>query len=39
MTKSNKIGYVGAYPISEVIMGINAFAQGMRSVNSDAFIS
>ena len=39
MTKSNKIGYVGAYPISEVIMGINAFAQGMRSVNSDASIS
>jgi len=39
MTKSNKIGYIGAYPISEVIMGINAFAQGMRSVNKDASIS
>ncbi len=39
MTKSNKIGYIGAYPISEVIMGINAFAQGLRSVNSDAKIS
>jgi simple sugar transport system substrate-binding protein len=39
MTTSNKIGYIGAYPISEVIMGINAFAQGMRSVNPDASIS
>ena len=39
MTKSNKIGYIGAYPISEVVMGINAFAQGMRSVNPDASIS
>ncbi len=39
MTKTNKIGYIGAYPISEVIMGINAFAQGMRSVNPDAEIS
>ena len=39
MTKTNKIGYVGAYPISEVIMGINAFAQGMRSVNKEASIS
>lgn len=39
MTKTNKVGYIGAYPISEVIMGINAFAQGMRSVNADASIS
>ena len=39
MTKTNKIGYVGAYPISEVIMGINAFAQGLRSVNKEASIS
>ena len=39
MTKTNKIGYIGAYPIAEVIMGINAFAQGLRSVNKDAKIS
>ena len=39
MTKTNKIGYIGAYPIAEVIMGINAFAQGLRSVNKDATIS
>ena len=39
MTKTNKIGYIGAYPISEVLMGINAFAQGLKSVNKDAKIS
>ena len=39
MTKTNKIGYIGAYPIAEVIMGINSFAQGLRSVNKDASIS
>lgn len=39
MTKSNKIGYLGAFPIPEVIQGINAFAKGLRSVNADAEIS
>jgi simple sugar transport system substrate-binding protein len=39
MTNSNKIGYTGAFPISEVVMGINAFAQGLRSVNPGASIS
>ena len=39
MTKSNKIGYLGAFPIPEVIQGINAFAQGLRSVNKDAEVS
>ena len=39
MTKSNKVGYLGAFPIPEVIQGMNAFAQGMRSVNSEAEIS
>ncbi|MBL6929163.1 MAG: BMP family ABC transporter substrate-binding protein [Rhodospirillales bacterium] len=33
MTKSNVIGYVGAYPIPEVVRGINAFLLGARSVN------
>src|SRR6056300_1246566 len=28
-TKSNKIGYLGAFPIPEVIQGINSFAQGL----------
>ena len=36
MTKSNLAGYVAAFPIPEVIQGINAFAQGMRSVNPKA---
>ncbi|MCL4442351.1 MAG: BMP family ABC transporter substrate-binding protein, partial [Firmicutes bacterium] len=35
-TKSNLIGYVGAYPIPEVVRGINAFTQGVRSVNPKA---
>lgn len=35
-TKSNTIGYVAAFPIPEVIRGINAFTQGVRSVNPDA---
>ncbi len=36
MTKSNIIGYVAAFPIPEVLQGINAFAIGMRSVNPKA---
>jgi basic membrane protein A len=39
MTQSNKIGYLASFPIPEVIQGINAFALGMRSVNSDATVS
>jgi len=36
MTRSNVAGYVAAFPIPEVVMGINAFARGMRSVNPAA---
>ncbi|MCL2309821.1 MAG: BMP family ABC transporter substrate-binding protein [Proteobacteria bacterium] len=36
MTKTNVAGYVAAYPIPEVVMGINAFTRGMRSVNPNA---
>jgi len=36
MTKSNVAGYVGSFPIPEVVMGINAFTRGMRSVNPKA---
>lgn len=39
MTKSNIIGYVGAFPIPEVIYNINAFALGIQSVNPDAKVS
>jgi basic membrane protein A len=33
MTKSNILGYVAAFPIPEVLQGINAFTLGARSVN------
>jgi basic membrane protein A and related proteins len=33
MTKSGTIGYVGAFPIPEVISGINSFFLGAQSVN------
>ena len=35
-TKTNKIAYVGAMAIPEVIRGINAFTLGVKSVNPDA---
>lgn len=35
-TETDKIGYVAAFPISEVNRGINAFTLGVRSVNPDA---
>lgn len=38
MTKSNTIGYAAAFPIPEVIRGINAFALGAQSVNPDATV-
>lgn len=34
-TKKNSIGYVAAFPIPEVVRGINAFTLGAQSVNSD----
>lgn len=36
MTKSKVIGYVGAFPIPEVVRGINAFALGVQAVNPEA---
>jgi basic membrane protein A len=38
MTESNIIGYAAAFPIPEVIRGINAFALGAQSVNEDATV-
>jgi simple sugar transport system substrate-binding protein len=32
-TKTNTLGYVGAFPIPEVLQGINAFTLGARAVN------
>ncbi|MBF4691829.1 BMP family ABC transporter substrate-binding protein [Fusibacter ferrireducens] len=37
-TQSNEIGYVAAFPIPEVIRGINAFTLGVQSVNPDAVV-
>ncbi len=36
LTKSNKIGYVGAFPIPEVVRHINAYALGVKAANPDA---
>ncbi len=38
-TKSNKIGYVAAYPYTEVLIGIDAFTLGVQSVNPDAEVN
>ena len=38
MTEANSIGYVAAFPIPEVIRGINAFTLGVREVNPDATV-
>jgi basic membrane protein A len=35
MTENNQLGYVAAYPIPEVIRGINAYTLGAQSVNPD----
>lgn len=35
MTKNNTIGYAAAFPIPEVIRGINAFTLGAQSINPD----
>ncbi|AFY35806.1 BMP family ABC transporter substrate-binding protein [Calothrix sp. PCC 7507] len=36
MTKSNIIGFIGTFPIPEVIRGIGAFTQGLRTTNPEA---
>ncbi len=38
MTKSNVLGYVGSFPIPEVVRGINSFILGARSVNPKAVV-
>jgi simple sugar transport system substrate-binding protein len=35
MTKTNTLGYVAAFPIPEVVSGINSFYLGAKSVNPD----
>ena len=36
MTKSNVIGYIGSFPIPEVVRGINAFTLALQKVNPKA---
>jgi len=33
MTKSNKLGYIGSYPVQSVYASVNSFQLGARSVN------
>src|SRR5688500_1359028 len=35
MSKAGVAGYIGSFPIPEVVMGINAFVLGAQSVNPD----
>lgn len=37
-TQTNEIGYVAAFPISEVNRGINAFTLGVKKVNPEATV-
>ncbi|MCB2095210.1 MAG: BMP family ABC transporter substrate-binding protein [Rhodobacteraceae bacterium] len=39
MTKSNKIGYIGSYPIPEVLRGLNAYYLAAKKVNPDVELS
>mgnify|MGYP001070788059 CR=1 FL=1 len=34
-TETNKLGYIAAYPYTEVLIGINSFFLGAKSVNPD----
>lgn len=38
MTETNQLGYVAAFPIPEVIRGINSFTLGVREVNPEATV-
>jgi simple sugar transport system substrate-binding protein len=38
LTESDKLGYVGAHPVAEVIRHINAFALGANEVNPNATV-
>ena len=38
MTKTNVVGYIGSFPIPEVVRGINAFTLALRSVNPEATV-
>ncbi len=37
-TKTNRIGFVAAHPISDVVRALDAFALGVKSVNKEAVV-
>ncbi|HEY0583522.1 MAG TPA: BMP family ABC transporter substrate-binding protein [Chloroflexota bacterium] len=39
MTRSNTLGFVGSFPIPEVVRFLNAWAAGVQAVNKDAKIN
>lgn len=39
MTNTNRIGYVAAFPIPEVIRGINAFTLGAQAINPNVTVA
>ena len=39
LSKTNVIGYIGSFPIPEVVMGINAFTLAARKVNPDITVN
>ena len=39
MTKSNKIGYIGSFPIPEVVQGINSYYHHAKKANPDVELS
>lgn len=38
MTKTNKLGYIVSFPIPQVLLNVNAFTLGARSVNPNATV-
>jgi basic membrane protein A and related proteins len=38
MTKSNKLGYIGSFPVQSVYSSVNSFLMGARSVNPNATV-
>lgn len=38
MTSANVIGYIGSFPIPEVVRGINSFTLGLRSIRPEATV-
>jgi simple sugar transport system substrate-binding protein len=39
LSKARKIGYIGSFPIPEVVMGINAFTLALRAVQPEATVN